>query len=68
MLELKKKRREELLAELEGLGLDMPKVKTKGATEGGKQRGRPKGYTMSEEHKQAMKAKAARAAGASSVQ
>jgi hypothetical protein len=73
MLELKKKRREELLAELEGLGLDMAKVKTKGASEGGKQRGRPKGYTMSEEHKQAMrdgraKAKAARAAGTSSVQ
>jgi hypothetical protein len=74
MLELKKKRREELLAELQALGLDeLPRVKTKAAADGSKHRGRPKGYTMSEEHKQAMregraKAKAARTTEAASIQ
>jgi hypothetical protein len=71
ILEVKKRRRDELLAELEGLGLDIPAARVRTATSAsgeGKRRGRPKGYMMSEAHKQAMregraKAKAARATG-----
>ena len=59
ILEHKNKRKEELLAELHDLGLDVPTVST------WSRKGRPKGFKMSEDQKQAMrdgraKAKAAR--------
>ena len=68
ILVLKTKRKGELLAELEALGLDVvPAAKAKAAStgDGGKKKGRRKGFTMSEEQKKAMrdgraKAKAAR--------
>jgi hypothetical protein len=70
ILALKTKRKDELLAELEALGLDgVPVSRVKASTgEGGRKKGRPRGFTMSEAQKQAMregrqKAKAARRAG-----
>jgi SMC interacting uncharacterized protein involved in chromosome segregation len=61
ILEHKNKRKEELLAELHDLGLDVPTLST------WSRKGRPKGFKMSEEQKQTMrdgraKAKAAREA------
>jgi hypothetical protein len=67
ILELKNKRKDELLAELRELGLDVPRVKAKTQSTDGKRRGRPEGFKMSDAQKQAMregrqKAKAARQA------
>jgi hypothetical protein len=58
ILELKKKRHEELMAELHALGLDIPKTaaRTKSGPSGnGKRRGRPEGFKMTDEQKQKMK-------------
>jgi hypothetical protein len=67
ILALKTRRKDELLAELEALGLDVvPNAKTKSASTGdGKRRGRREGFKMSEQQKQKMregreKARAAR--------
>lgn len=66
ILELKNRRKEELLAELKSLGLDVvPATKAKASTNDGKRKGRPSGFKMSEAQKKAMregreKAKAAR--------
>src|SRR5688572_7543631 len=50
ILELKRKRKEELMAELKELGLDVPRVTTVAASgEGGKKKGRPKGSKLSPE-------------------
>jgi hypothetical protein len=65
-LELKRKRKEELMAELKELGLDVPRVSTTASSgEGAKKKGRPKGSKLSPEIIQRMKdgrakAKAAR--------
>jgi hypothetical protein len=69
ILQLKTKRKDELLAELRELGLD---TLVPGSGASGTRKGRPKGYKMSEEQKQALKdgrarAKNARAAGATSA-
>jgi hypothetical protein len=67
ILALKTKRKDELLAELEALGLDVvPAAKARAASSrDGKRRGRPEGFKMSEQQKEKMregrqKAKAAR--------
>lgn len=53
VLALKTRRREELLEELRALGLDeVPEVGGNGA---GGRKGRPRGFKMSDEHKQRMK-------------
>jgi hypothetical protein len=55
ILELKNRRKEELLAELKELGLDMPRVSAASSSgDGGKRKGRPKGFKMSDEQKKAM--------------
>lgn len=56
ILELKNKRKEELLAELKELGLDVPRVSAASSSGDGKRKGRPKGFKMSQEQKDAMKA------------
>jgi hypothetical protein len=72
ILALKNKRKDELLAELQALGLDVPKMTATSTGDGGKKKGRPKGFTMSEDQKKAMKegrqkAKAEREAKASAT-
>lgn len=54
LLELKKRRKEELLAELDALGLDVTPRSTS-SEPSGKKKGRPKGVPMSETHKQALR-------------
>lgn len=55
ILTLKNKRKEELLAELKELGLDVPRVAAASSSGNGKRKGRPKGFKMSDAQKQAMK-------------
>jgi hypothetical protein len=54
ILAMKNKRKEELMAELKELGLDLPRL-SPSSNGDGKRKGRPKGFKMSEEHKQALR-------------
>lgn len=61
ILELKNKRKAELLAELKELGLDMPRVTAASSASDGKRKGRPKGFKMSDSQKEALREGRARA-------